>query len=115
MTSTITTREVNEGGENLFLQKLPTGVTYDDLVLERGLVIGSILSNEFNLAMSTMRFQPSNVLIMVLNSEDAPIVNWLCQDAYPIEWSVSDLDATQNAVVIETMKLHYGRLQRVSI
>jgi phage tail-like protein len=79
------------------------------------MVIGSALNVEFNLAMSTLRFQPGNVLVMLLNAEDIPIAGWLFQNTYPVEWSVSDLDATQNAIVIDTMKLHCGRMQSLRV
>lgn len=115
MISTIETQEVREGGENLFVHKLPNRITYDNLVLERGMVIGSLLHEEFDLAMSTLRFQPGSVFVMLLNAQAAPIAGWLFQGTYPIKWSVSNLDATQNALVIETMELTYSRLQRVSI
>ena len=115
MTSTIETTEVKEGGENLFTHNLPDRVTYENLVLERGMVIGSPLNLEFNAAMSFMAFSPSNVLVILLDHSNIPISSWLFQNAYPIKWSVSDLDATQNAVVIDTMELKYSRLQSLRI
>lgn len=115
MASTIETQAVREGGENLFVHQLPNRVTYENLSLKRGMVIGSMLNAEFNQAMSTLTFQPGNVLVMLLNGEDVPIAGWLFQKTYPINWSVSDLDATENAIVIDTMELHCGRLQRLKI
>ena len=115
MTSTIETTEVREGGENLFIHRLPTRVTYDNLVLERGMVIGSVLNVEFNVAMSALRFEPGNVLVMLLNAKETPIAAWLFQGTYPLKWSVSDLDANQNAVVIDTMELAYTRFQSLRI
>ncbi|MBE7382960.1 MAG: phage tail protein [Leptolyngbya sp. SIO1E4] len=115
MTSTIETTEVKEGGENLFVQRLPTRVTYENLVLERGMVIGSPLNVEFNLAMSTLKFQPGNVLVALMNAKSIPISAWLFQQTYPLKWSVSDLDANQNAVVIDTMELAYTRFQSLRI
>lgn len=115
MTSTIETSEVREGGENLFVHRLPNRVTYDNLVLERGMVIGSLLNGEFNLAMSTLKFEPGHVIVMLLNVENHPIAAWLFQDTYPLRWAVSDLDANQNAVVIDTMELAYTRFQNLRI
>lgn len=115
MASTIETTVVSEGGENLFVNHLPDRVTYDNLVLERGRVIGSQLNDEFNAAMSFMAFSPSNVLVMLLNKSDIPISGWLFQNAYPVKWSTSDLDANQNTIVIDTMELKYSRLQRLEV
>lgn len=115
ISSTMETTEVREGGENLFSLRLPTRMTYGNLVLERGMVIGSPLNIEFNLAMSTMSFQPGNVLVMLLNANNTPVASWLFQEAYPLQWSVSDLDANQSSVVIDTMELAYARLQSLRI
>jgi phage tail-like protein len=35
--------------------------------------------------------------------------------AYPVKWSVSDLDADSNSVVIEHMELTYQRMQVMRI
>ncbi|NER48992.1 MAG: phage tail protein [Symploca sp. SIO1A3] len=119
LSATIETREIREGGENIFMQRLPNRVTYENLVLERGMVVKSFspLAIGFNLAMSTLKLIPSNVLVMLLDENDNPIVpdgSWLLQQAYPVKWSVSDLDATQNEVMIETMELAYSRIQSLS-
>ena len=112
---TMETTEIREGGENLFSLRLPTHMSYGNLVLERGMVIGSPLNIEFNLAMSTMSFQPGNVLVMLLNADEIPIASWLFQETYPLKWSVSDLDANQSSVMIDTMELAYARMQSLRI
>ncbi|MEH1945267.1 MAG: phage tail protein [Nostoc sp.] len=111
----IETTDIREGGENIFRHRLPNHVTYNNLVLERGMVIGSPLKAEFNTAISSMKFTPSNVLVMLLNDRSIPLSAWLFQRAYPVKWTTSDLDATANAVVIDTMELAYTRFQSVRI
>ena len=111
----IETTDIREGGENIFRHRLPTHVTYNNLVLERGMVIGSPLNVEFNIAMSSLKFSPSNVLVMLLDSDSIPLYSWLFQRAYPVKWTVSDLDANANAVVIDRMELAYARYQSVRI
>lgn len=111
----IETTDIREGGENILQHKLPVHVTYNNLVLERGMVIGSLLNAEFNIAMSSMKFTPGNVLVMLLNENSIPLCSWLFQRAYPVKWTTSDLDANVNSVVIDTMELAYTRFQKVSI
>ncbi|NEQ36046.1 MAG: phage tail protein [Okeania sp. SIO3I5] len=111
----IETTDIREGGENVFRHRLPNQVTYNNLVLERGFVVGSPLNIEFNVAMSTMEFAPSNVLVILLNEDSIPIAGWLFQRAYPVKWSTSDLDANNNAVVIDTMELAYARFQSLRV
>ncbi len=115
ISSTITTRTINEGGQNLYSQKLPERVQYENLVLERGLAVGSPLVIEFNAAMSLFKFAPSNVLVSLLDESGIPLSSWLFMNAYPVKWTVSNLDADSNAVVIETMELSYQRMQAIRI
>ena len=111
LSSEIETITYKEGGENLFTHRLPNRVSYNNLVLERGLMVGSPLGLGFNAAMSTLKFNPSNVLVALLNDDGLPAAAWLFWKAYPVKWSVSDLDADANAVAIETMELAYTRFQ----
>ncbi|MGA1870250.1 MAG: phage tail protein [bacterium] len=104
-----------EGGENLYVHRLPNRVSYNNLTLERGMVIGSPLNIEFNVAMSSLRLNPGNVLVALLNDDSIPISAWLFLKTYPVKWMVSNLDATQNSVVIETMELAYTRFQSFRI
>jgi phage tail-like protein len=115
ISSEIETTDIREGGENIYRHRLPNNVTYNNLVLERGMVIGSLLNMEFDVAMTTMRFAPSNILVILLNQKTDPIAAWMFQRAYPVKWSVSDLDANENSVVIDTMELAYARLQNLRI
>jgi phage tail-like protein len=113
--STIDTMAVEEGGQNFYTQQLPKKVQHNNLVLERGLVAGSPLVMEFNVAMSLFTFSPSNVLVNLLDHTKIPIASWLFMNAYPVKWSVSDLDATSNTVVIEHLELTYQRMQSIRL
>jgi phage tail-like protein len=113
--ATVETSPVEEGGQNLYTQLLPKKIQYTNLVLERGLVVGSPLVIEFNAAMSLFTFKPSNVLVNLLDHTRIPIASWLCMKAYPVKWSVSDLDATANTVVVEHMELTYQRMQAIRL
>ena len=113
--STVETAAVEEGGQNLYSQSLPKKIKYENLVLQRGLVVGSPLVIEFNVAMSQFKFSPSNVLVTLLDNTRIPIAGWLFMKAYPVKWSVSDLDADANSVVIEHMELTYQRMQVMRI
>ncbi len=115
LNATVNTSAVEEGGQNLYSHRLPGRIQYDNLVLERGLVVGSPLVIEFNVAMSLFKFSPSNVLVTLLDEAAIPISGWLFMNAYPVKWRVSDLDATANTVVIETLELAYQRMQVIRL
>lgn len=107
--------DFEEGGLNTHAHRLPTRYSYGNLVLERGIVMGSLLNLQFQDAMANYRFNPGNVLVHLLNEEDQPVVSWLFMNAYPVNWSSSDLNADENKVVIETLELAYSRFQRFSL
>jgi phage tail-like protein len=115
LSSTINASTVEEGGQNLYSHRLPGRIQYDNLVLEGGLVVGSPLVIEFNVAMSLFKFAPSNVLVTLLDDAGIPISAWLFMKAYPVKWSVSPLDAASNTVVIETLELAYQRMQVIRV
>ena len=115
LATTVKTETVEEGGQNFYTQQLPKKIQHENLVLERGMVVGSPLVIEFNASMSLFKFLPSNVLVTLLDNTRIPIASWLFMKAYPVKWSVSDLDATSNEVVIENMELAYQRMQVIRI
>lgn len=115
LSADISPETYEEGGQNLFSHRLPNRISYGNLILERGLVVGSPLAAEFNMAMTLFKFTPSNVLVMLLNEDNLPVTGWLFFKAYPVRWSISDLNATSNEVVIETMELAYTRFQSLRI
>ena len=108
--STVSTRTFNEGGQNLYVHRLPERVEYENLVLERGLALGSRLTAGFDLAMMFFEFVPSNVLVMLHEKGGAPAAAWMFRNAYPVNWEVSEFDADENAVVIERMEMAYQNM-----
>lgn len=111
LSMTVETQAQPEGGQNLYTQQLPRGIGHGNLVLERGMVIGSPLNLEFNATMSSFKFVTSNVLVTLLSEDQAPLAAWLFMKAWPVRWATSDLDASQPALVIDTMELAYARMQ----
>jgi phage tail-like protein len=115
LSAQIDTKAMPEGGQNLYTQKLPTGISYGNLTLERGMVLGSPLALEINVALSLFRFAPSNVLVTLLNDSSIPVTSWFFFKAYPVKWTTADLDATGKGVLIETIELAYARMQIMRI
>jgi phage tail-like protein len=115
LSAEVNTTEINEGGQNLYTHRIPSKVNYNNLVLQRGMVIGSPLNIEFNVALSLFKFAPSNVMVTLFNDKSIPLAGWFFTKAYPVKWSVSDFDADANAVVIDTMELAYTRFQIIRV
>ena len=115
LTMTMDTTPVGEGGQNLYQQRVPQKVSYSNLVLERGLMVASPLNLEFNVTFSMFAFLPSNVLVTLFNEDAMPIMGWLFTDAYPVKWSMSDLDANAATIMIDSMELAYSRFQVIKL
>jgi phage tail-like protein len=105
----LATEEMGEGGENRFMQKYPSRVKYPELVLKRGLFPGSEFIRWIRECIEDLVIEPKNVDVKLLNEEHDPLLTWHLVNAYPTKWAVSDLNSTNNAVVIETLQLYYQR------
>ena len=111
LSATVKTTPLAEGGQNLYTQRLPNGVEYGNLVLERGMVVGSPLHAELDAALSLFKFAPANVVVMLFNEAYVPVAAWSFFKAYPVRWAISDLDAESKSVLIDTIELAYARMQ----
>jgi phage tail-like protein len=115
LSASISTVTVREGGQQLYTHRLPDMVSYENLVLERGFMVGSPLNIEFNVVFSLMKFAPSNVMITLLNEDAVPIAGWMFVQAFPVRWATADLDASRDEVLIDTLELAYTRMQAIRI
>lgn len=96
--------------------RLPNFPEFTNLVLERGYVVGaSPLRKELEFTFESLEFCPRNVHVFLLDAQSLPVASWLFFDAFPVRWALSDLDANQSGVLIETMELSYSRFQSISL
>ncbi len=99
--------DFKEGGENRFVHKLPVRTKYADLVLKRGMLKDSNVISWFMEAFRDRKFTPADINIMLMNEEGQPLRTWNVVHAIPKKWVVSDFNANENSVVIETVELSY--------
>lgn len=99
--------EYKEGGENRFTHKLPGRTKYADLVLKRGMLTDSEVTKWCLAAFRDRDFKPADVSVILMNEKGEPLRTWNVAHAIPKKWSVTDLNANDNAVVIETLELIY--------
>lgn len=97
-----------EGGENRFEHKLPLRSKYPDLSLKRGLVVHPTLIRWFLNAFQQREIVPATIFIMLLNEVHVPLKTWVVYNAWPKKWSVSDFNAQENSIVIETLDICYS-------
>lgn len=96
-----------EGGENRFEHKLPVRTRYTDLVLKRGMLTDSDVIRWVLDAFRNRVFKPATVTVTLMNEKSEPLRTWNVASAIPKKWLVSDFNATENSIVIETMELTY--------
>jgi len=100
--------EIAEGGENRFIQKYPTRSKYPELLLKRGLVLpDSGIWTWVKECIEDYNIQPRSIFIKLLGEEHDPLMTWRVVGAYPVKWAVSDLNASNNAVMIESLQFAY--------
>ncbi len=108
LTVDIETEEIAEGGENRFKHKVPVRTNYPNLVLKRGLLVDSKVIKWLRDAFENFKFKPTNIIIKLLNEKHEPLLTWNIVHAYPVKWSVSDFNAEESKLVIETLELNYN-------
>jgi phage tail-like protein len=99
--------EFKEGGENRFVHKLPVRTKYADMVLKRGMLTDSEVIKWCLKAFREREFKPADVTVILMNEKSEPLRTWKVAHAIPKKWLVSDFNANENAVVIETLELTY--------
>ena len=105
------TESFKEGGENRFEHKLPVRTKYPDLSLKRGMLIDSKVTNWVKGILQDRDFvnnKPCEIQVSLLNEKHVPLRTWHVYNCWPKKWSISDFNAQENAVVVETLDLSYN-------
>ena len=102
------TESFKEGGENRFEHKLPVRTKYPDLSLKRGMLTDSKVIAWCRDALQNRKFQPAQINVSLLNEDHEPLKTWSIYNAWPKKWSISDFNAQENALVVETLELSYS-------
>ena len=96
-----------EGGVNEYEHKLITQVSYPVVILERGLALYDLW--KWALATADGQVERKTVWIRLQNEAGEKMWAWQIEDALPVKWSASDMDALSPQVVMESLELaHHG-------
>ena len=66
-------------------------------------------------AIEDFDFAPVDIYVSLLNSKHVPVANWQVIKAYPIKWSISNFNAEENSLAIETIELAYKYFKSVKL
>jgi phage tail-like protein len=112
LNSELTVEELKEGGENRFTHKLPNPAKFPNLVLKRGMLEDSALIKWFHDAIYNFEFKPIQINVALLDESGDALTTWKFARAWPMKWTVSDLKAMDNSLVVETVELAYQYFTR---
>ena len=100
-----------EGGVNDFERKLVTLTTYPALVLERGLADQRLWDWHQQVVEGNVKRRV--ITINLRDERGRDVWGWTAHSAFPVKWSVSDLDAASGQVATESLEFaHHGILRR---
>lgn len=96
-----------EGGVNEYEHKLVTQVSYPVVVLERGLALDDLW--KWATAAADGDVRRKTIRIRLQNEANEKMWAWQIENAIPVKWTASDLDALSSQVVMESLELaHHG-------
>lgn len=100
---------VKEGGQNTFVHQLRGSRKEATLSLQNGI---GLISDMMAWYIGTMRedFSRREVTITVLNSLFTPLMVWQIEDAFPVRWSIPQLQTDSNTVALQTLELACGEI-----
>ncbi|MGB7442558.1 MAG: phage tail protein [Coleofasciculaceae cyanobacterium] len=108
LSSEIDLESYEEGGLNSYVHKFPKHTTYPNLVLSRGLVNIDLFYLWYE-ATSQGLVQQLNGTIILLNSQQIPIMWWTFKRAYPVKWEGPQFNASSDEIAVERIELvHQG-------
>ncbi|MCC5613262.1 phage tail protein [Nostoc sp. CHAB 5834] len=111
---TLPIEEIQEGGLNQYTHKVPGVATYTNLVLKRGYVAsGSDLTDwlrktldaEFSAPITTQTID-----LQLLDENGIPLKTWTFYHAWPVKWRMSDFNAQENKIAIESIEFAYSHV-----
>ncbi|HAH10663.1 MAG TPA: phage tail protein [Alphaproteobacteria bacterium] len=97
----------HEGGLNEHEHKFATRAVHSPIVLERGLVEDSMWVWHREIVEGRIKRKTLAIVLKDDRGQDAR--RWLVDSAFPVKWSISDLDASGAQILVESIEFaHHG-------
>lgn len=101
--------EYEEGGQNMFVHKLPGRLKFDNVKLKRAIDQQSGLVASWFASVHASSVVRTTASIAVLDPEGATIADWHLIDVVPVRWSGPSFKAGQSGLAEEELELaHHG-------
>jgi phage tail-like protein len=105
--------EYAEGGENRFKHRMPNPVSYPNLTMKRGMLVGSQLMKWFKDSVEAFQFEAQDITVILLNEQHLPLQAWNFINAWPVKWNIEGLNAMENTLMIESIEFAYQYYRRI--
>ncbi len=100
----VTVEDVEEGGNNAFVHKLPGRCKVGNVTLKRGLTNSKdFLRWSYNMAYGTI--EPKQVTVIMYNVNGKEAMRWTFNRAFPVKWTGPQFKADDASVAIESIEL----------
>lgn len=116
ITMEMDTEEITEGGNADFRHRVPKAATFSNLVLKRGIMSKT---SPFTIwcmhALDTNLIKPVNsklLLVQLLNESGDAIAVWKFTDAWPIMWTIANIDGMKGELMVERLEFSYSFYNR---
>lgn len=108
------TDEISVDGNNSFKHHLPTSSKYSNLVLKQGLAskdsdIIEWCRNTFSNQEDSIKVK--NIVLKLWAAEGKLLKSWSFINAYPVKWSVSEINPAKDNIMIESLEFAYSYFQ----
>ena len=105
------TEEIQEGGVNDHVHKLPKLTRHQNVILKRGMTDSETLWRWHNDVVNG-KIERKNVFIILMDSVGNEVWQWYFERAYPVKWTGPDLRADSSTVAVETLELVHDGIKK---
>ncbi|MFN8524437.1 MAG: phage tail protein [Chloroflexota bacterium] len=99
--------EVQEGGLNDYVHRLPKGTKHVNLSLKRGLTVSTTLWS-WHREVASGVIKRKNVHVVLLDLAGTERWRWTFKEAYPVKWTGPELRAESGALAFESVELAHN-------
>jgi phage tail-like protein len=106
-------KDFEEGGNNGFVHRFPTRMKWSNIVLKKGLGIGTALW-DWHYSFVEGKGRRRDGMISLLNDRKVPTVVWYFRNGLPVKYTGPSLNATQNNVAIESIEIAHEGIYQIT-
>ena len=104
-----------QGGDNTGVVNLPDRVSHGNITFHEGVRRLSVLKESLYNSLEDFDMSYLTVVVIMLDEYSLPEASWTFSDVLPVGWTTSDLNASGNEVLLNTLEFSYGEMLRIGL